>query len=172
MAALSGWVSYLVETQFRKDQNGRVVFLPGMTGTGYYVDNASEIEKIKSPMAVYTAAVIFVELLGSLCCIAIMMAIAFSDPSVPVGHRIRVGLAVYLIVSLPFMIFPRWLLGKLYREMIPGICSSLSAATAESIEGARRNLVSSRRRMLLLVGLTLLMIAIVLIVLVGPHSPR
>jgi len=167
MGVLSGWVGSLVETQFRKDQSGRVVFLPGIGRTGYYVDDASDDKKIKSPMAVYMAARIFVELLGSLSCLAFTMAIAFADPAQPVAHKIKVALAVYLIASLPFMIFPRWLLGKLYREMISGICASLHEANSASIQGLQAAGRSRRIVILVSIGLMLMLAGIAIAALVG-----
>jgi hypothetical protein len=168
MGVLSGWVGSLVETQFRKDQSGRVVFLPGIGSTGYYVDDASADKKIKSPMAIYTAARIFVELLGSLSCLTVTMAIAFADPAQPVAHKIKVALVVYFISSLPFMIFPRWLLGRLYREMISGICSSLSEVSAESMRNLQQTANRSRQiAILVLIGLSLVLTGIIVAVLVA-----
>ena len=167
MGVFAGWVGSLVDTQFRKDQSGRAVFLPGIGRAGYYVDNTDD-KKIKSPMAVYTAARIFVELLGSLSCLALTMAIAFADPAQPVAHKIKVALVVYFISSLPFMIFPRWLLGKLYREMIFGICSSLSEASAESMGNLQQTANRSRQiAILVLIGLSLVLTGIIVAVLVA-----
>jgi hypothetical protein len=173
MGVLSGWVGSLVETQFMKDQSGRVVFVPfNPARPGYYVDTASDDKKIKSPMAMYTAARIFVEMLGSLCCLAFTQAVAFADPAEPVAHKVKVALVVYFITSLPFMIFPRWLLNKLYREMISGICSSLSEASAESMGNLQRTANRSRRiAILVLIGLALVLAGIVVAVLVG-HRGR
>jgi len=164
MGMFSGWILQLVDSQFRKDQSGREVFLPyGPGKAGYYVESTSDDQKIKPLIAIYTAASGLFQLLGFLTSLILMQAVIFPDRPITLAGKLEVGLAVYGISTLVFWFAPRWLLGKVYREMLPGVCSSLSEATPASTRELQKTPNPLQRRMLIIfVGATLILAVILL----------
>jgi len=172
MGTFSGRLLQLVDAQFRKDQSGRVVFLPyGPRKTGYYVETPSDDQKIKSLVAIYTAASGLFQVLGFLSSYLLMQAVIFPDRPTTRAGKMEVGLIVYGISSLVFWFGPRWLLWKLYREMLPRVCSSLREASPAStcdLQETEKHL--QPRMFLIVVGATLILGGVLLAALfIGLH---
>jgi len=166
MGTFSGRLFQLVDAQFRKDQSGRVVFLPyGPRKTGYYVETPSDDRKIKSFVAIYTAASLLFQVLGFLSSYLLMQAVIFPDRPTTRAGKLEVGLIVYGISALIFWFGPRWLLWKLYREVLPGVCSSLSEASPASTRDLEKTENPLQRRMVVIfifVGAFLILVGVLL----------
>jgi hypothetical protein len=164
MGMFSGWIVQLVDSQFRKDQSGRQVFLPNGPGkAGYYVETTSDDQKIKPLIAVYTAASGLFQVVGFLSSFILMQAVIFPDRPITRAGKLEVGLIVYGISTLVFWLAPKWLLWKIYREMLPGVCSSLNEAKPESTLELQKTPNPLQHRMLIIfVGATLILGGILL----------
>jgi hypothetical protein len=74
MAMLSAWIGQLVDARCRKDSNGRLVFLPyGRRRAGYYLDSASDYQKVKALVAIYAVGTLLFQVLGSTSALVITM---------------------------------------------------------------------------------------------------
>ena len=159
MGTLAGWILQLVNGKFRKDQSGRVVFLPyGPRKAGYYIDAWADHKKIESLVAIYTASTGLFQVLGFLSSYLLAQAVIFPDRPVTRSGKMEVALIVYFISTLVFWFGPRWLLWKLYRAMIPGICSSLpQASPASTLELEATPNAWQRRMLIVFVGATIIL---------------
>ena len=164
MGKLAGWILQLVSANFRKDQSGSVVFLPfGPGKAGYYIDATADHQKIESMVAIYTAATVLLQVVGFLSSYVLMQAVIFPDRPTTRAGKMEVGLIVYGLSTLVFWFGPRWLLWRLYREVIPGVCSAfkeVSLASTRDLEKARNPL--QRRMLAIFVGAFLILAGILL----------
>jgi len=101
MGTLAGWILQLVNGQFRRDQSGRVVFLPyGPRKAGYYIDASADHKKIESLVAIYTASTGLFQVLGFLSSYLLAQAVIFPDRPVTRSGKMEVALIVYFISTL------------------------------------------------------------------------
>ena len=172
MGTLAGWVLQLVNVKFRKDQSGRVVFLPyGRRKAGYYIDDTADHKKIESLVAIYTASTALFQVLGFLSSYLLAQAVIFPDRPVTRSGKMEVALIVYCISTLVFWFGPRWLLWKIYRAMIPSICSSLPQASSSTLELEATPNAWQRRMLIIFVGAWLILGG-VLLAAMFIHLPR
>src|SRR5271169_4989279 len=121
MGMFSGWSEQLLENQFGRDQSGRSVFLPfGPHRAGYHLDSLADDQKIKSLVKLYVLANSLLQGVGLLSGYFLGQAVIFPDRPTSLAGKLEVFLVVYSISVLIFFVVPRWLLGRLYREVIPG----------------------------------------------------
>ncbi len=94
---LSAWVGQLVDARCRKDSSGRLVFLPyGRRRAGYYLDPASDYQKVKALVAIYAVGSLLFQVLGSTSALVITLG-ASSDRPGPLAGKLEFALIIYII---------------------------------------------------------------------------
>ncbi len=166
---MSSWFSMrmddLVESQFRKDPSGRVVFIPfTRKGKYFFVDSKADEEKIRAFVKMYRIPNTLISLL--LCPLVMVPVFILEDYGglTPRAHRLTIalGLSGFFWLSFVALAVMLWVV---YKAMIPGLTASLSEVGPEI--KAQLSAISrpQRRRQLvalacLLAGLTLLGLAL------------
>ena len=159
MGMFSEWLDSLAQRQFGKDEGGRLAFFPnGWRKPGYYVEG-SDATKVSAVIKIYAIAAALINLTGTLAAYGFTQAILFDEHRSPLQRKIEVGLSVYAVAALFLYIFPALLLWKVYKGLLAGICSPLTAVDPRSISHAERS-SSQRRTAAILVCVGLLMITI------------
>lgn len=160
MGTFSGWIEQLTNLQFRKDQSGRLVFLPyGPRRAGYYLESGADGQRIRSLVSLYAVGTGLIQLVGVMSSYIIGQALIFPDRPTSLAGKLEVGLIAYAISSLVLFILPFCLLRKLYKELIPGFCSSLTEAGPESMRTLEKVQSPQRVRMILLAVASMLILA-------------
>jgi len=164
MGTLSAWIEQLVNAHCRKDSSGRLVFLPyGRRRAGYYLDSASDQQKVKALVAMYAVASILFQLLGSTSSLIITLGASSDHPGSRAG-KLEFGLILYIISAFAFQWLPMLLLWRLYRSFLPEVCSSLQAVGSESMDNLqtipnpirRQGLIVASFGLLLMLGILFL----------------
>jgi hypothetical protein len=169
MGMLSAWIAQLVDAHFRKDLSGRLVFLPyGRRRAGYYLDSASDQQKVKALVAIYAVASILFQLLGSTSSLIITLG-ASSDHPGPLAGRLEFGLIIYIISAFAFQWLPMLLLWRLYRSLLPEVCSSLLVVNSESMDNLQTIPNPMRRRGLIVASFGLLLMLAILFLVSRPQ---
>src|SRR6266481_439609 len=152
-----------VEAHFRKDQSGRLVFIPfSLRRKCYFVDSKSDEEKIRALVKMYRSAI---QLISWLAFPSVFVpAVILEDYAglSPRGHRFAIAFGIPLFFWLVGGALA-WMLWGLYKEAIPSLTSSLSEAGPE-VMGQLSEISPRPRRLRLLVvaaGLILLGLALV-----------
>jgi pimeloyl-ACP methyl ester carboxylesterase len=113
--------------------SGRLVFLPcGRRRAGYYLDSASDYQKVKALVAIYAVASALFQLLGSTSSLVITLGASFDRPG-PLAGKLEFALIIYIISAFTFQWLPMLLLWRLYRALLPELCSSLQEVDPESM---------------------------------------
>ncbi|HXZ40833.1 MAG TPA: hypothetical protein VEG68_08830 [Terriglobales bacterium] len=117
---------------FRKDAGGRLIFLPrGPRKTGYYIDVASDEQKIKALVKLQVTAGMFLNLagfLGSYTIASTWESLYFTHLPISIEARaLRAG-AVYLISAAVLQFTPVLILQKVYQRSLAEVCSTLQPA--------------------------------------------
>jgi len=161
----SAWDEQLLAYSFRKDHAGRLVFLPfGQKKPGYYIDSPSDEQKTKPFAKMYFLSRALVQLFGNLSAFLLAEGVISADPRASIAHKIKVFLVIYTIAVFLFEILPLWLLGRLYRKLIPQICSAIPVAGPEEIGQLDKSMSPLRRRALFIViGCTALGLLVALV---------
>lgn len=164
MGMVSGWDEQLLGNLFRKDNAGRLIFLPfGWKKPGYHIDSPADEQKTKPFARMYFLGRAVIQLLGNFSACMFAGAVMSADPCASIAHKIKVFLVIYLITFSLFELLPLWLLWKLYRKSIPEICSAMPVAGPEEISQLDRSLSPVRQRaMLIAVGSMVLLVGILL----------
>jgi hypothetical protein len=164
MAAFSGWIGQLVSPLFRKDQSGRLVFLPyGPRRAGYYIDSAADDHKIRSLVTLYAVSNGLIQLVGFLSSYIISQTVIFPDHPTSLAGKLQVALIAYFISLVIFFVLPFCLLRRLYTELMSGFCSPLNQVRPESIRTLEKVPSPLRRRLILLtVGMILILAGLLL----------
>ena len=172
MGMFSGLVGQRVDAQFRKNQSGQLAFLPfGPRRAGYYVDSASADQKIKPVLSIYAAAALLIQVLGSTTSYIIAQAITFPGHPGSLRGRLEVALIVYLFSAVIFWLLPAWLLWKLNRDLVRGLCSSLTQVEPGAMDTLRQLPSPSRSRELILVVLGFLVLGLALVLVSSRRPP-
>jgi len=139
MGMFSEWFDGLAQRQFGKDRTGRLAFFPnGWRKPGYYLDGSNEYT-VKALLKMYAIAAGLVNLTGTLAAYGFTQAILFDEHRSPLRRKLEVGLSVYAIAGLLLYIFPALLLWKVYKGLLAGICSPLTAVAPDSIAHAEQS---------------------------------
>ena len=102
MGMLSAWIGQLVDARCRKDSSGRLVFLPyGRRRAGYYLDSASDYQKVKALVAIYAVGSLLFQVLGSTSALVITLG-ASSDRPGPLAGKLEFALIIYIISAFTF----------------------------------------------------------------------
>jgi len=149
---------------FRKDASGRLIFLPrGTRKTGYYVDAASDEQKIKALVKLQVTAGMFLNLagfLGSYTIASTWESLYFTHLPISIEARaLRAG-AVYLISAAVLQFTPALVLQKVYQRSLRDICSTLQPAEPGSL-GPLSGGSNPYRRVLLALAVVILLIGVV-----------
>ena len=160
MGMFSAWIEQQVNARCMKDSNGRLVFLPhGRRRAGYYLDSASDYQKIKAPVAIYTVASALFGVLGSTSSIIIVLGAVSSDRTGSLASKLEFGLIIYIIFAFTFQWLPLLLLWRLYRSLLRELCSSLQEVSPESMGNLQKIPSPMRRRgLIVLFGCVLVML--------------
>ena len=111
MGMFSAWIEQQVNARCMKDSNGRLVFLPhGRHRAGYYLDSASDYQKIKAPVAIYAVASALFQVLGSTGTIVIVLGALSSDRTGSFASKLEFALIIYVISASTFQWLPLLLL--------------------------------------------------------------
>jgi hypothetical protein len=165
MGMLSAWIGQLVDARCRKDSSGRLVFLPyGRRRAGYYLDSASDYQKVKALVAIYAVGSLLFQVLGSTSALVITLG-ASSDRPGPLAGKLEFALIIYIISAFAFQWLPLWLLWRLYRSLLPQLCSSLQEVGPESMGNLQTipNPMLRRGLIVAFVGLLLMLVVLFLV---------
>jgi hypothetical protein len=109
-----------VERQFRKDPNGRLVFLPfGSKRNAYFVDSKSDEEKIRAFVKMYRSAGTLISWLAYLN--FYVWILSFNTGANRATTEIAIVSFLFLVLLLSV-----WMLWGLYKQTVPAFTSSLS----------------------------------------------
>jgi hypothetical protein len=166
MGMLSGWIEQLVVARCRRDASGRLVFLPnGKRREGFYLDSTPDYQKVKALIGIYSLASILFQVLGSTSAVVVALGASDSHPGSLVG-RLEFGLVVYVISAFTLQWLPMLLLWRLYRALLPELCSSLQEVSPESM-GKLQTIPNPMPRRGLIVAFAGLLVMAVIIFLVS-----
>jgi len=162
MGMFSQWIGQLVDARCRKDLSGRLVFLPyGRRRAGYYLDSPSDYQKVKAPVAIYAVASLLFQVLGSTSSLVIALGASSDRPGALAGN-LEFALIIYIISAFTFQWMPMLLLWRLYRALLPELCSSLPEVGPESMGNLQAIPNPMRRRGLIVAFVGFLVMAVVL----------
>ncbi len=172
ISPFSRLIDYGVESQFRKDPSGRLIFLPfGRRKKAYFVDSKADEEKIRSFLKMYRGASTLISWLGMVG----IYVFGWSSTSragsgaIPVWTRLTPFVGSSLVYVLIMILWAGMLWG-LYKETVPGLTSSLTEVGPDL--RVQLTEIFPRRHLVLvcvLAGLTLVGLGLLVAVL---HSPR
>jgi hypothetical protein len=154
-----------VEASFRKDASGRLIFLPrGPRKAAYYVDSASDEQKLKALVKLQVVAVLFFNLGGFLVSYTLAAswnALYFTHlPISPEARALRTG-AVYVISAAVIQFTPILVIQKIYQRSLREICSTLQPADPASLTQLGDIWKPYRQRVLVAFGVGLLLMGVV-----------
>ncbi len=163
----SAWDEHVLDTFFKKDRRGSLIFLPfGGKKPGYHIDSPTDEQKIKPFARMYFLGRAMFQILGntSAMLIALMIMNAHADRCTPIAQQIKIFLVAFLIAGTLFEFLPLWLLWRLYRKSISEICSAMPVAGPEEISQLDWSMSPFRRRALMIfVGSMVLLVGILLV---------
>jgi len=151
-----------VDAHFKKDQSGRLVFIPlTLKGKCYFVDSKSDEEKIRAFVKLFRSSVTLISWLAFPS--VFIPAVILDDFAglAPRGHRMAVALGIPLFFWLILGALAA-LLWVLYKKTVPGVTASLSEVGSDA-KGQLREISSRPRRVAMVtlfacLGLLILMI--------------
>jgi hypothetical protein len=157
MGNLSAWIGQLVDARCRKDLSGRLIFLPhGPRRAGYYLDSASDYQKVKTLVGMYGLASALFQVLGSTCAMVIVLG-SLSDHSGSLAGKLEFALIIYIFSAATFQWLPLLLLWRAYKALLPELCSSLQEVSPESM-GKLQTIPNPMRRRALMVAFAALLV--------------
>jgi len=117
-----------LEVHFRKDQNGRLVFIPfGLKQKCYFIDSKSDEDKIRAFVRMYWSAIQLISWVSfpSIYIPAVILE-DYAGLSTR-GHRMAISLGIPLFFWLILGTLA-WMLWAVYKKAVPAVTSSLSEA--------------------------------------------
>jgi hypothetical protein len=109
-----------VESQFRKDPSGRLIFIPsGRKGKAYFVDSKSDEEKIRALVKMYRSD-------GALIYWVAYLSFSVWILSFNTGAHRWTTEGVIASSFFLFLLLALWMLWSVYKQMVPAFTSSLS----------------------------------------------
>jgi hypothetical protein len=150
MGMFSAAFDTFVQQRFRKDEAGRLVFLPyGVRRPGYYIEARDEYS-IKSLVKIYAVAGALINLTGYVASFTVAQALTFHNHSGPLERRVETAIGIYIISATILFIGPALILWSVYKGVMAGLCSSLATVGPESIRQMKQP-PSLRRTLMILV---------------------
>ncbi len=169
----SRMMDYAVDAHFRKDQSGRLVFVPfSLKRKCYFVDSKSDAEKIRAFVRMYRSVFQLISFLTYPSFIFPALILDDYAGLTPRGHRFAIAFGIPLLFWLVLCA----LLGMLwsfYKGAIPSLTSSLSEVGPD-LKGLLSEISRRSWRLPLLVaaaGFFLMALALFAII-TAPHSRR
>jgi hypothetical protein len=161
-SAFSKMMDHAVETHFRKDRSGRLVFIPfSLKRKCYFVDSKSDEEKIRALVKMFRSAIQLISFLTYPSLFVPLFILEDYAGLSPRGHRLAIVLGIPLFFWL-VLIALAWMLWSLYKGAIPSLTSSLSEAGPEAMGQLREISPRPRRLVLLVVAAGLLLLGLAL----------
>lgn len=115
-----------VDAHFRKDQSGRLVFVPfGLKRKCYFVDSKSDEEKIRAFVRMYRSVLQSISFLTYPSLIVPALILDDYAGLTPRGHRFAIAFGIPLVFWLVLCAL-LCLLWSFYKGAIPSLTSSLS----------------------------------------------
>ena len=152
---MTSWFSklmdYAVDSQFRKDRSGRLVFVPfSLKRKCYFVDSKSDEEKIRALVKMYRSAI---QLISLLMYPIIMFSGLILEDYAGVSPRelrmkIAIGIPLFFWLVLGGL---AWMIWSLYKGAIPSFTSSLVEAGPD-VKAELRTITPRPRRLLLVIS--------------------
>jgi hypothetical protein len=134
MGFLSNRINLRANTQFRTDQNGKLIFLPfGPRKTGYVIESKPDEQNIRSLATMNATAATLVTLFGILSSYLLAWALAFSVDPASKDRKYGVFVGVYLVAVLVFQGAPLWILRNVYKETLRSFTASLNEVGPEAV---------------------------------------
>jgi len=122
----SSMLDYAVDAHFRKDQSGRLVFVPfSLQRKCYFVDAKSDAEKIRAFVRMYRSVFQLISFLTYPSFIFPALILEDYAGLTPRGHRFAIAFGVPLLFWLVLCAL-LWMLWSFYKGAIPSLTSSLS----------------------------------------------
>ena len=158
----SKMMDYVVDTHFRKDPSGRLVFVPFTPkGKCYFVDSKSDEEKIRALVRMFRSAVQFISFLMYPSLFIPGLILDDYAGLSPREHRLAIAFGIPLFFALVLGALV-WMFWSLYKGAIPALTASLSEVGAD-VKGQLREVSQRSRRLpLLFVGASLLLMVLAL----------
>jgi len=90
--------------------------------------------------------------------LAFTQALTFDDRSAPLASKLKFGLVVYAISSILLFIGPALILWGVYRGVVAGLCSPLTALDPASLRLARPPSSQHRSRLIVIFAALLILL--------------
>jgi hypothetical protein len=131
ISMFSSGMDQVVDRQFRKDPNGRLVFLPfGPKKAAYFVDSKADEEKIKALVKMYRSfSVLLSTMTYPIVYFPGALVMWFAD-KIPLQNKLKIYVGIagfFLLVILGFV----WMLWSIYKQSIQGMTASLTEVGPE-----------------------------------------
>jgi len=161
---LSRIIDRAVDSQFRKDQSGRLVFIPfTLKGKCYFVDSKSDEEKLRGFVKLFRTTLTLISWLSFPSIYIPGLILDDFAGLTPRGHRLAIALGVPLFfwVILAALAFMLWFV---YKTAVPNMTASLNEVGPE-VKGQLREISRRPRRVAL--GVALACFGLLLLMIVG-----
>lgn len=159
MAMFSRMLDALVQPRFRKDNGGRLVFIPKRANQGGYYVAAGDESKIKSLIKLYMVAGALINMVGVLAACGFTQSMLFDERACSLRKKLEFGMMVYAVSAFFLLVLPALLLWKVYSGVIADVCSSLQAVGGESVAQMVQPSNQFRTRLLLVLLGTMILLA-------------
>jgi len=155
----SRMMDYVVDTHFREDRSGRLVFVPFTPkGKCYFVDSKSDEQKIRPFVKMFRSAV---QLISFLMYPSLFVPGLILDDYAglsPREHRLAIafGIPLFFLLVLGALVWKLW---SLYKGAIPAVTASLSEVGPD-VKGQLREVSQRSWRLPLLFGVSSLLLMV------------
>ena len=166
-------MDYAVDAHFRKDQSGRLVFVPfSLKGKCYLVDSKPDEEKIRAFVRMYRSVFQLISFLTYPSLIVPALVLEDYAGLTPRAHRFAIAFGIPLFFWLVLCAL-LWMLWSLYKGAIPSLTSSLSEVGPD-LKGQLSEISKRSWRLPLLFAAAglLLMVFALFAILAVPHFCR
>jgi hypothetical protein len=120
-----------IESHFKKDQSGRLVFIPfSLKGKCYFVDSKSDGEKLKGFVKMFRSAFTLISWLSFPSLYFPGLILEDYAGLTPRGHRLAIAFGVPLFFWLALAALA-WTLWRVFKKTVPGVTASLSEVGPE-----------------------------------------
>jgi hypothetical protein len=121
----------VADAHFRKDPNGRLVFIPfTRRGKCYFVDSKADEEKIRAFVNMYRIPTSLISMLIAPMVMVPGLILEDYGRLTPRAHRLTIGLGISGFFWLSFVALGL-MLWVVYRATVPGLTASLSEVAPE-----------------------------------------
>jgi hypothetical protein len=173
ISPFSRMTDYAVDSHFRKDRSGRLVFVPfSLKRKCYFVDSKSDEEKIRALVRMYRSAFQLISFLTSPSIFVPAFILDDYAGLSPRGHRLAIafGIPLYFWLVLVALLSMLW---SLYKGAIPSLTASL-IEVGPDLKGQLRQISQRPWRLPLLFAAAglLVMILALFAIMTGFHFHR